>query len=139
MLKKYYQFIGFVHRYISAFLLVWFLFILSLCAIPGRMIPSSNWLELLSFDKLVHTSIFFILVGLWIVYVLKRNSSLFLIAIGALLAAFYGGAIEWMQANVFSERSADWYDFIADSFGCLVAYLCRDWIQRQTKRALSPS
>lgn len=30
----------------------------------------------------------------------------------------YGGMLEIMQATVFSQRSGDWLDFIANSFGC---------------------
>lgn len=33
---------------------------------------------------------------------------------------FYGGLLEVMQATVFSQRSGDWLDFIANSFGCLM-------------------
>ncbi len=32
----------------------------------------------------------------------------------------YGGLLEIMQAKAFSERSGDWLDFIANSFGCLM-------------------
>jgi hypothetical protein len=35
----------------------------------------------------------------------------------------YGAALEWMQANLFSNRSSDWKDMVANSFGCLVALL----------------
>ena len=33
----------------------------------------------------------------------------------------YGGLLEIMQATVFSQRSGDWYDFIANTFGCFLA------------------
>jgi len=91
---------------------------------PGQYIPSANWLELLSFDKWVHASIFFGLVCLWLIYAYKKNkyttkSSLLIIV----LSILYGGSLEIMQATVFSQRSADWQDFIANSFGCLIGYL----------------
>jgi len=35
-----------------------------------------------------------------------------------------------MQAKVFSDRSADWFDVIANTFGCLVALLLRSKINR---------
>jgi len=35
----------------------------------------------------------------------------------------YGGTLEIMQATVFSGRSGDWFDFVANSVGCLTAFL----------------
>ena len=35
----------------------------------------------------------------------------------------YGGMLEVMQATVFSQRSGDWLDFIANSFGCIMGFL----------------
>jgi VanZ family protein len=35
----------------------------------------------------------------------------------------YGGLLEIMQAKCFTNRSADWQDFVANSFGCVVAIL----------------
>lgn len=37
-----------------------------------------------------------------------------------LLTIIYGGLLEIMQATVFSHRSGDWFDFIANSFGCML-------------------
>lgn len=39
-----------------------------------------------------------------------------------LLCVAYGGLLEIMQATVFSNRSGDWFDFIANSFGCLMGF-----------------
>ena len=105
---------------------LWALLILVLCGIPGKGIPHISFLELLSFDKFVHASIFFILVLFFIrsnkLTKLKlMNKNAVFIAAGISIA--YGGLIEILQATVFTDRSADWYDFIADSFGCLVAAL----------------
>jgi VanZ family protein len=41
----------------------------------------------------------------------------------------YGGLLEVMQATVFSQRSGDWLDFIANSFGCLIGL----WFFRKNK------
>ncbi|MCU0432010.1 MAG: VanZ family protein [Bacteroidia bacterium] len=103
--------------------LVWALVILFLCAIPGRDLPHSDWLEALSFDKWVHAGIFFVLEILSIrglVFstspMLRRNAKWFTAA-GAIA---YGGALEIMQQALFSERTADIYDFIANSFGVIM-------------------
>jgi VanZ family protein len=103
---------------------LWALLILVLCGIPGKDVPHISFLELLSFDKFVHASIFFILAIFFIrsnklTKVRFMNKDAVFIAVGLSIA--YGGLTEILQATVFTERSADWYDFIADSFGCLVA------------------
>ena len=102
---------------------LWTLIIFILCCTPGQYIPTTNWLELLSFDKFVHASIFFVLTCLWLISLLKINklSNLSIILI-LLFCVLYGGLLEIMQATVFSNRSGDWLDFIANSFGCLMGF-----------------
>jgi VanZ family protein len=101
--------------------IVWTLIIFVLCCTPGQYIPTTDWLELLSFDKFVHASIFFTLAVLWLVYLFKLNKlSITLIVLVLLLCIAYGGLLEIMQATVFSHRSGDWLDFIANTFGCLM-------------------
>lgn len=66
---------------------------------------------------------FFILCVLWFVYGVKtKRSQWFFFGIVA-VAIIYGGLLEVMQAKCFSNRSADWKDFVANSFGCLAALL----------------
>lgn len=112
-----------IYRYSGIFTAIWFLFIFILCATPGQYIPSNNWLELLSVDKLVHALIFFILTALFILTVLKNQKSISFLAIGIIACILYGVGLEWMQANYLTNRSADWKDIIANSFGCLMALL----------------
>lgn len=88
---------------------------------PGRFIPTTSWLELLSFDKWVHAGIFFVLVCLACAGVFVHEQPNYLVFIYCGTAVIYGGLLEIMQAKVFSERSADWQDFVANSFGCLMA------------------
>jgi hypothetical protein len=107
--------------------MLWALVILILCGMPGRDIPHISFLELLSFDKFVHAGIFFVLTLLTIRgysmqtrYVsLQQNAKM----AAAVICIIYGGSLEIMQGTVFEERSADVYDFIANSFGCLMACL----------------
>ncbi len=101
--------------------LLWALIIFGLCSTPGRFIPTTSWLELLSFDKWVHASVFFILVTLSVLAVVVHHQKNYTIVLFCCLAIAYGGLLEIMQAKVFSERSGDWLDFIANSFGCLTA------------------
>ncbi len=110
--------------------IAWALLILGLCSMPGRFIPSVTWLELLSFDKWVHAGIFIVLVGLLRLSVTAHQQNKTLFYLYFALSVLYGGALEIMQATVFSERSADWYDVIANSFGCLIALLLNNKINR---------
>jgi hypothetical protein len=108
-------------KYSLAVAILWTLIIFGLCCTPGQYIPTTNWLELLSFDKFVHASIFFTLAVLWLVYLFKLNklSKLSMIFV-LLLCIAYGAMLEIMQATVFSNRSGDWLDFTANSFGCFI-------------------
>lgn len=119
-----------ITKYAYTFSIIWVLIILALCSMPGRFIPSTTWLELLSFDKWVHAGIFFVLVSLLGLAVEINNQSKNLFVLYFSLSVMYGGALEIMQATVFSERSADWYDMIANSFGCLIAFLMTKKINR---------
>ena len=116
------------HPYkLSAF---WALVIFILCSAPGRFIPSVSWLELLSFDKWIHAGVFFVLVSLLGISVSAHNQNKKLFYLYFFLSVMYGGLLEIMQARVFSERSADWYDMTANSFGCLLALLLHHKITR---------
>ena len=104
--------------------IVWTLIIFVLCCTPGQYIPTTDWLELLSFDKFVHASIFFVLTSFWLTHFFKMNNlSVFSMIFIILGCVAYGGLLEIMQATVFSQRSGDWLDFIANTFGCLIGFL----------------
>lgn len=120
----------------------WAIVILILCGIPGRDIPHISFLELLSFDKWVHAGIFFILVILLVRgFRLQQRAAYFrrqapFMAAG--LAIPYGGLLEIMQGTFFSERSADFYDFIANSFGCFMAILLYPVIAKKIPKLRLP-
>lgn len=120
-------------KYSLLFATAWTVIIFILCCTPGRFIPTNNWLELLSFDKFVHASIFFVLTCLWLIYSLsteRLNARTSMLTVTVAIA--YGGLLEVMQATVFSERSGDWLDFIANSFGCLMGL----WVFSKNKHFL---
>ena len=108
-------------KYSQLFAILWTILIFVLCSTPGQYIPTTNWLELLSFDKFVHASIFFVMTCLWLIYFFKSDKrSLSSVITIVFFCVSYGGLLEIMQAKVFSNRSGDWLDFIANSFGCLM-------------------
>jgi hypothetical protein len=110
MIKNYLAFIA------------WALVIFILCAIPGKNLPHYDWADLLSVDKFVHFSLFFI----WMVLLrqawLKSHLSrpvIFQNTIAALGGIAYGGALELMQHYCYTDRSGSWFDFIANSLGAI--------------------
>jgi VanZ family protein len=107
--------------------LLWALLIFILCTIPGHDIPHISFLELLRFDKFVHASIFFLLYLLTArgFYLQSRFSFLnnYYRATAALLCVVYGGSLEIIQGLWCIGRTADVYDFIANSIGVLFAVL----------------
>ncbi len=109
--------------------ILWALFILFLCSTPGNKIPHISWLELLSFDKFVHASIFFILNFLSLRSISKPSKINF--ATATVFCVFYGGALEIMQSIFFYQRSGDLFDFIANSFGCIVAAFTYQALQKK--------
>lgn len=114
--------------------ILWTIIIFVLCCTPGRFIPTTSWLELLSFDKFVHASIFFVLTSFWLTHFFKMNNlSVFSMIFIILGCVAYGGLLEIMQATVFSQRSGDWLDFIANTFGCLIGL----WFFSKNKSLLS--
>lgn len=112
-----------IYKNSPVFAFIWAAIIFALCATPGQFIPSANWLELLSFDKWVHASMFFILCSLLFLIVLKHDLSKLWMIVFFVACVLYGGLLEIMQAKCFTNRSADWQDFVANSFGCVVAIL----------------
>ena len=115
--------------------MLWALLILVLCGIPGRDIPHISFLELLSFDKFVHAGIFFVLIVLTIRGFLLQTTFNKIQhspkTISFLICVAYGGALELLQDVVFEERSADIYDFIANSFGCIIGLLLYQWTEKK--------
>ena len=104
--------------------ILWTGVIFALCSMPGKAIPKINWLELLSFDKFVHASMFFVEQILLMRALISLQEESFLNKnykwISVLFCVAYGGSLEIMQYYVFSERSGDVLDFIANSTGCLI-------------------
>ncbi len=115
--------------------MLWALIILILCGIPGRDIPHISFLELLSFDKFVHAGIFFVLILLTIRGFVVQTAFISLQQwpkiIAFIICVVYGGALEIMQGTLFQERSADVYDFIANSFGCVMGLVLYTRMEKQ--------
>ena len=111
--------------------LLWALFILVICAIPGERIPKLTFLEWLKPDKIVHFLVFaflsllllrsFIDAGLlsW-----KQNN---IVVFAVCLAIIYGALVEFLQYSVFINRSGDIRDALANAIGALIGW----WIYKR--------
>jgi VanZ family protein len=85
-------------------------------------------------DKIVHFLMYF---GLSIVaslnYIYDKKGKIIilkLVAFAVLVPIIYGGLIEILQAEYFTERSGDWYDFLADVSGSLATLPFSLWFRR---------
>jgi hypothetical protein len=113
---------GFVFKYCLILTIAWIVLIFILCATPGQYIPTAGWMELLSIDKLIHATIFFVLTSLFLITASKYNYANHpMIYVYVLICIIYGGILEIMQAYYFTNRSADWLDVIANTVGCVAA------------------
>ncbi len=107
--------------------MLWALLIFILCAIPGKDLPNVGWLEIFQFDKFVHASLFFVLSILLIWGFSKQDSFLFFNShkntLSIIISLIYGGSLEFMQQVFFADRTADIYDFIANTFGSILGLM----------------
>jgi len=114
--------------------IIWFFVILVLICIPGDEIPQPRgwfeWINLIQFDKLVHSGIFAVLTFLFIRPVARAGFSkkiqwnyfLFI----SLMACIWGLTTELIQKFFIPTRRFDLIDWTADSIGVLLALLlCR--------------
>lgn len=108
----------------------WKSIIWSLLILYMSLIREYHWMPLPEFtwrDKLFHAIVYCIF-GLLLGMDLKRNNTgspgYWIILL--LIPILYGGIIELLQHYFFPPRVGDWYDFLANTTGVLIASLiCR--------------
>lgn len=105
--------------------LIWFVFMGVLFFLPGDDVPSSGWYGLPHFDKLVHFGLFFVLVSLFCIPVLRSSipaKNQFLIIVSFIILSIgWGLIVELIQDHFISGRTYDLRDWIADSAGVIFA------------------
>ena len=98
-----------------------------MCSVRMTSIPLSDRIHIPNFDKLVHFGFFFVLSALLFMESTKQqNTSVTRFKVSGtifLIAAIYGGSIELLQKFVFTYRSAEWLDFLADAAGSMCSIL----------------
>jgi VanZ family protein len=104
-----------VHKLYFVLAIIWTLLIITTSLISLDNAPS---VRIVGIDKLVHGLFYFIFVLLWIIALEEKYK---LVIVG--IALFLGGIIEFLQGIMEQHRSADWYDFLANSIGVALAFI----------------
>ena len=105
----------------------WFIISLILLCLPGSTIPKYPWLAAIYADKWIHVFLFGILCFLFAFpfrlsqYSVLQRKKWFLLITGGGIA--YGILMEFVQKYWVANRSFEIWDIMADSTGCLLAYL----------------
>ena len=117
---------SFLNSFIPA--ITWWLVVLVLMCTPGKDFPElGSWTELIKLDKLIHTGIFGLMAYLFMRPIAVRDISasekkqIFLKI--AIASSIWGLTIEFIQHFWIPGRSMDIMDFVADTIGCILAYI----------------
>ena len=106
------------------FPIIYFICISVLFFLPGSVLPKSNWLSAIYFDKLVHIALFsgLALLCCWGFSIIMQKDLIKLLV----LLIIYGFMVEIIQEQIIKSRSfalADWAaDIIGSSFAILIWY-----------------
>lgn len=113
------------HKFLPG--IAWFFVVMVLICLPGEDIPGNSMFELLQFDKFAHTSIFGLMVILFIRPIAKsdldKKLKLDYYTRIAISIAIWGLATEYIQLFFIPGRDFDLFDFAADATGCALAWL----------------
>jgi VanZ family protein len=106
---------------------IWAIFILVLCSIPGKQLPETPFWDLLAFDKTAHMAVFLVFAVLLKVSFLKQHQfavlRYYVNRVTLMVAIGYGVAIEILQNTLFTDRFADVNDMIANAIGAVLGLL----------------
>lgn len=104
--------------------IIWAAVIFYICGLPSSDLPQSSWFDFPGFDKCVHAFLYGVLEFLLLFGFTMQQSNLkiFMLAypISFVLSISYGGLIEIFQHYLFVERSADVFDFLANTVGAFI-------------------
>jgi len=105
-----------------------------LLTMPDNDIPKLGFLDEIYFDKWVHAGIFAMLTFLfsWPFRKLYPPPYRLFISI-AILALFYGVAMEYVQKYFTTDRDFDFKDMLADGVGCMLGYVATRYVVSRLK------
>lgn len=114
-------------RKFTVFAVIWTIVITVLSLVTIKETPSFV-LQLPFKDKIVHFIFYFVFVILWCFSLLQiKNNLRFKIL---LTAVFYGIIIEVLQCVVTENRTADFYDVLANTLGAIVAFIIFPYLEK---------
>ena len=113
--------LSYMIQYKFTILLVIVIALLSL--VPGQNMPGSFLFSIPHFDKIIHMSMYAAL-GFVALAESRRNRPRLGMHALLLLSIFATSAlIEILQATVITNRSAEWFDLLANSLGLIAGYI----------------
>lgn len=114
---------------------IYLILITILLLMPASDLPKNPFLELIFFDKWVHTGIFCLLCILWafpgISYFKNPQMHIFIIAFCCI---FYAILTEYAQKNLTTDRSYDNWDIVADTMGVVVASIALVYFKKKAQK-----
>ena len=104
-----------MHKQYAGLALLWTILIVMASLINLEGAPK---IHISNLDKAVHALMYFTFTILWILGLGKKKVHYIVIT-----AILLGGLLEIAQGLTHQHRSADWFDFLANSLGVLLALL----------------
>ena len=109
---------------------LWAILTTFLCGTNGNNIPQFSFKDLFGIDKLAHMLLFGTETFLIAIATQKLDdykSSFQIILPAFLIGTVFGIIIEILQATLFTNRSFDYLDMLANTIGCALAWLILIW------------
>ncbi len=106
------------------FAIAWAMLILFACGASPGTLSELKLEDLFGYDKPIHALLFGLQAWLLIQANLKRHniSKHKVIVLWCTVSAVFGALIELMQKFIFTGRSYDYFDMIANALGCVIVY-----------------
>jgi VanZ family protein len=113
--------------------IIWATLIFIGSALSGDSLSGVKLINIPGFDKLIHFTWYFVLYLFLAAGTLKWKKELTFVSafFMLLLCVLYGGSLELMQGSVFTKRSEDLFDFIANSAGAITGSLLFSWLYKK--------
>lgn len=112
----------------NAYALAWALFILFACGAPSSTFETLQLKDILGYDKPIHAILFGTQSYLLIRVLRNKKPQTTMITYACLAGTAYGVLIEFLQKFYFEGRAYDYFDMLANTFGCLVVWV---WFRRK--------
>lgn len=116
--------------------ITWGAFILITCSLPGDELNRVKLINIPHMDKLVHLVLYLIFS---LLLISENNAKKYAngVTVNAIITAAgialgYGAMVELLQYYIFTSRSAELWDMIANTLGFIAAAFAYQWVNRVT-------